>query len=262
MEERNGLVKEAQTYREDARERIVSGSRDRFGRAGQKRVRIIAAIAVIALTAVTGTLAFSDGKHSATETGPVQLGVSVPATYTGNTGSRLALLTASSEDKPAASADSTSQNTEAFFPEGDYSGRTDENGKDSDGMTLPEAGAGETLYIGYSELPHVGLTKVALVLSESGTEVHDITIFLKSFDNQLNGGALSGISSIQTSNTKAFHLPVKDETLGESTIQEITAEDGQMFVRMDYSFRFYAALGNDSQLIHLGEMELWLKKAG
>ena len=165
-------------------------------------------------------------------------------------------------EKAAEAAESAPKGEEPVFKEGDYSGRRDENGKDSDGMGLPDAGAGESLYIGYAELPHVGMTKVALVLSESGAEVHDIAVFLKGFDEQLNGGALAGISSIQTSNSKAFPLPVKDEPLGESTVQELTAEGEWIFVRMDYSFRFYAVFGSDSQLIRLGEMECWMKKAG
>lgn len=255
MEEKNDQVYEAQTYREETAPRTR-------GRSGRKGARIAMTAAVIALAAVTGILAFSAGKRSAPAAEPVRPAVTAQTASVENAGGKPVQLAASTEKQPASAGDSARKDTEAVFPAGDYSGRTDENGKDSDGMGLPEAGAGETLYIGYGELPHVGMTKVALVLSESGTEVHDITVFLKGFDKQLNGGALSGISSIQTSNTKAFALPVKDQPLGECTVQEITAEGDQMFVRMDYSFRYYAVFGSDSQLIHLGEMELWLKKAG
>ena len=108
----------------------------------------------------------------------------------------------------------------------------------------------------------MGLTKAALLLSADGKSVHDITVFLKDIDSRLENGALSGITSIQTKNTQEYELPVKDEPLGESTLLEITAEDGLIFVRMDYSFRFYGLRGSDSRTIHLGEMEFWMKQAG
>ena len=129
-------------------------------------------------------------------------------------------------------------------------------------LSLPKAGAGEHLYIGYADLPNVGLTKAALLLSADGKSVHDITVFLTDIDSRLENGALSGITSIQTKNTQEYELPVKDEPLGESTLLEIAAEDGLIFVRMDYSFRFYGLRGSDSRTIHLGEMEFWMKQAG
>ena len=78
----------------------------------------------------------------------------------------------------------------------------------------------------------------------------------------LYGGAMAGISSIQSSNTRSFSFPVKDQPLGDSTLQEIAPDGEWILVRMDYSCRYYAVFGQDSQLIHLGETEFWMKKAG
>ena len=129
-------------------------------------------------------------------------------------------------------------------------------------MTLPKPGSGESLYIGYGELPHVGMTKMAFILSEDGASIHDVAVFLKGFDKQVGGGAMAGISSIQSSNTRSFSFPVKDQPLGDSTLQEIAPDGEWIHVRMDYSCRYYAVFGQDSQLIHLGETEFWMKKAG
>ena len=70
---------------------------------------------------------------------------------------------------------------------GDYSGKVDDEGADSEGMKLPEVAAGETLYIGYGTLPDVGFTKIAMVLSADKKSVHGIAIYLKEFADTVGG---------------------------------------------------------------------------
>ena len=108
----------------------------------------------------------------------------------------------------------------------------------------------------------MGMTKAALILSADGKSVHASTVFLKGVDSRLEDGALSGITSIQTKNTQEYELPVKDEPFGEGTLREISAEGDLIFVRIDYSFRFYSMRGSDSSTIHLGETEFRMMEAG
>ena len=246
---------------------------DRAGRTGThaapcsgkaKRTPVSRILAAVLLSAIIGTAAFSAGKHSSSAAGPSRTATAaqVPAATVPNTGYAPARLSLKSAGNPSASGEGIGEEKKADFRDGDYSGQVNADGKDSDGIELPKAGAGERLYVGYAELPNVGMTKAALILSADGKSVHDITVFLKDFDSRLENGSLTGITSIQTKNTQEYELPVKDEALGESTLLEITAEGDLIFVRMDYSFRFYNMRSSDSRTIHLGEMEFWMKEAG
>ncbi len=214
-------------------------------------------LAAVLMAAMIATAAFGAGDLGSPAAENAQTAAAMR-----KTGYAPARLSRTAKRKPALSGRSIGEEKEELFRDGDYTGQVDAKGKDSDGIELPKAGEGERLYIGYADLPNVGLTKAALLLSADGKSVHDITVFLKDIDSRLENGALSGITSIQTKNTQEYELPVKDEPLGESTLLEITAEDGLIFVRMDYSFRFYGLRGNDSRTIHLGEMEFWMKQAG
>ena len=149
-----------------------------------------------------------------------------------------------------------------FNEGGDYSGEADENNKDSDGMTLPDMTDGETLYIGYGELPDVGLTKVALVLSEDETMVHNLVIFLDDINDTVDGVNVP-FSNLQTTYSAEFTLPVEDEELGASTIKDLHMEGDNFYMNIDYVFN-NAVFGSSSDVesIPLGEMEVWLKKAG
>ena len=230
---------------------------------GGKRAGMGRTLATVLLAAAAVTVAAAVGLRapSASAAPETAKGAPAPAAVQ-STANRPVTLGASPSEQPARAEESAPKEPEVVFRAGDYSGRTDENGKDADGMGLPAAGPGESLYIGYGELPHVGMTKVALVLSEDGQSVHDITVFLKGFDDRVNGGALAGISSIQTSNSKSFPLPAEDEPFGESTLKEIAVYGQWIFVDMDYSFQYYAMFEKDSQLVSLGELELWMQKAG
>ena len=227
-----------------------------------KRGPVSRILAVVLMAAMIATAAFGAGDPGSTAAENAQTAAQAPAAAVRKTGYAPAMLSRTAKRKPALSGRSIGEEKEELFRDGDYTGQVDANGKDSDGIELPKAGEGERLYVGYADLPNVGLTKAALLLSADGKSVHDITVFLKDIDSRLENGALSGITSIQTKNTQEYELPVKDEPLGESTLLEITAEDGLIFVRMDYSFRFYGLRGNDSRTIHLGEMEFWMKQAG
>ena len=227
-----------------------------------KRGPVSRILAAVLMAAMIGTAAFGAGRPGSPAAESAQTAAQVQAAAARKTGYAPAMLSRTAKRKPALSGRSIGEEKEELFRDGDYTGQVDAKGKDSDGIELPKAGEGERLYIGYADLPNVGLTKAALLLSADGKSVHDITVFLKDIDSRLENGALSGITSIQTKNTQEYELPVKDEPLGESTLLEITAEDGLIFVRMDYSFRFYGLRGNDSRTIHLGEMEFWMKQAG
>lgn len=227
-----------------------------------KRGPVSRILAAVLMAAMIATAAFGAGDPGSPAAENAQTAAQAPAAAVRKTGYAPAMLSRTAKRKPALSGRSIGEEKEELFRDGDYSGQVDAKGKDSDGIELPKAGEGERLYIGYADLPNVGLTKAALLLSADGKSVHDITVFLKDIDSRLENGALSGITSIQTKNTQEYELPVKDEPLGESTLLEITAEDGLIFVRMDYSFRFYGLRGNDSRTIHLGEMEFWMKQAG
>ncbi len=227
-----------------------------------KRGPVSRILAAVLMAAMIATAAFGAGDPGSPAAENAQTAAQAPAAAVRKTGYAPAILSRTAKRKPALSGRSIGEEKEELFRDGDYTGQVDAKGKDSDGIELPKAGEGERLYIGYADLPNVGLTKAALLLSADGKSVHDITVFLKDIDSRLENGALSGITSIQTKNTQEYELPVKDEPLGESTLLEITAEDGLIFVRMDYSFRFYGLRGNDSRTIHLGEMEFWMKQAG
>ncbi|MBR3544648.1 MAG: hypothetical protein IKN76_01155 [Oscillospiraceae bacterium] len=227
-----------------------------------KRGPVSRILAAVLMAAMIATAAFGAGDPGSPAAENAQTAAQAPAAAVRKTGYAPAMLSRTAKRKPALSGRSIGEEKEELFRDGDYTGQVDAKGKDSDGIELPKAGEGERLYIGYADLPNVGLTKAALLLSADGKSVHDITVFLKDIDSRLENGALSGITSIQTKNTQEYELPVKDEPLGESTLLEITAEDGLIFVRMDYSFRFYGLRGNDSRTIHLGEMEFWMKQAG
>ncbi len=151
---------------------------------------------------------------------------------------------------------------DANFPAGDYSGEVDEDGADSDGMKLPVAGPGEKVYIGYGELEGIGLTKMALVLSEDRQSVHDIVILLDGISSPL-GGYNVMFSNMQTSTTTEYDLPATDETLGQSTIKDMHMEGDYIYVRLDYVFTNISfGTSSQDQLIPLGETEIWLREAG
>ncbi len=231
MNDRNYMGSEAFANAAEA-----AGANGHAGRAGTKKSLVRRILAAALLIAVTGTFALT-GRQDA-----------------------------SAEETPKAGTEEAAENRKndpvLLFRDGDYSGQAVRDGKDSDGLKLPKAGAGEKLYIGYADLPHVGMTKVALVLSADGKNIHDICIFLKDFDNKAGDGTLASFSSVQTSNSKDFALPVADESLGDSKLMEISMDGDLMFVRMDYSFKFFGMNGKDSRTIHIGETEFWMKQAG
>lgn len=235
---------------------------ERSGKRNKKRAAL--AVAAVLLAAAAGAAVFAGRDRGASEALPARAAAeaAAPLTAAQSEGIKPGTLAAAASDSQNTPADSLREEPERKFRDGDYSGLAGDNGKDADGMGLPETGEGETLYIGYADLPQVGMTKVALVLSGDGKCVHDITVLLKDFDKDLADGSLSGITSVQTSNSKEFELPVKDQTLGDSTLLEISARGEYIYLRMDFSFKLYLAFGSDTKLIHLGETELWLKKAG
>ena len=150
---------------------------------------------------------------------------------------------------------------DAYFPIGDYSGEVDDEGEDSDGLELPIAGPGEKVYIGYGDLKGIGMTKMALVLSEDGQSVHDIVILLNDISKTL-GGYNVMFANMQTSMPTEFDLPVKDGSLGESTVKDMHMEGDYIYVKLDYVFMNISfGTGND-QTIPLGETEIWMKEAG
>ena len=246
----------------EASDHAVSGA-GRHEKPARKNRLVSPLLAGAALAAVIGVVTFSVGRHTAAAV-PTKPAAPAPVRAAEIRTGAVApqVLAAGREEARSDDAESPREEAERTFKDGDYSGKTDAEGKDSDGMTLPKPGSGESLYIGYGELPHVGMTKMAFILSEDGASIHDVAVFLKGFDKQVGGGAMAGISSIQSSNTRSFSFPVKDQPLGDSTLQEIAPDGEWIHVRMDYSCRYYAVFGQDSQLIHLGETEFWMKKAG
>ncbi|MBR7189996.1 MAG: hypothetical protein IKD63_02675, partial [Oscillospiraceae bacterium] len=185
-----------------------------------KRGPVSRILAVVLMAAMIATAAFGAGDPGSTAAENAQTAAQAPAAAVRKTGYAPAMLSRTAKRKPALSGRSIGEEKEELFRDGDYTGQVDANGKDSDGIELPKAGEGERLYVGYADLPNVGLTKAALLLSADGKSVHDITVFLKDIDSRLENGALSGITSIQTKNTQEYELPVKDEPLGESTLLE------------------------------------------
>ena len=149
-----------------------------------------------------------------------------------------------------------------FKEDGDYSGKADSNKRDSEGMTLPDMTDGETLYIGYGELPDIGLTKLALVVSKDEKTVRNIVVFLDDINGKV-GGVNVPFSNMQTTYSAEYTLPVKDETLGENTLKDIHFEGDYIYMDIDYVFN-NAVLNNNAETktIPLGEMEVWMKKAG
>ncbi len=145
---------------------------------------------------------------------------------------------------------------------GDYSGRVDEKGKDSDGMEIPKFGEGETLYIGFGELPDVGMVKIAMVLSEDKQSVHGITVFLKDFGGTV-GGVEVPFSTMQNSTDAEYALPVQEESYTDSVLKDVHIEGGRIYARIDYVFKNIDVFHNKGgdQLIPLGEVEFWLKRA-
>ena len=148
------------------------------------------------------------------------------------------------------------------FKGGDYSGIVDEKGKDSDGMEIPKVGAGETLYIGFGELPDVGMVKIAMVLSEDKQSVHGITVFLKDFGGTV-GGVEVPFSTMQNSTDAEYALPVQEESYTDSVLKDVHIEGSRIYARIDYVFKnmdIFHNKGGD-QLIPLGDVEFWLKRA-
>ena len=164
--------------------------------------------------------------------------------------------------KGAESGEKASSVKPEFKEDGDYSGKADSNKRDSEGMTLPDMTDGETLYIGYGELPDIGLTKLALVVSKDEKTVHNIVVFLDDINGTV-GGVDVPFSNMQTTYSVKYTLPVKDETLGESVLKDIHFEGDYIYVDFDYVFN-NAVLNNntDKKTIPLGKMEVWMKKAG
>ena len=148
------------------------------------------------------------------------------------------------------------------FEGGDYSGKADENGKDSDGMQIPEVGTEETLFIGYGSLPDVGLVKMAAVLSEDKQSIHGLTMFLTDFGETV-GGVDVPFLSMQNSTSNSYSLPLQEEPFAASTLKEVRIEGNRIYVRVDYVFNNIdiSGTGKGDQLIPLGEVEFRLKKA-
>lgn len=162
----------------------------------------------------------------------------------------------------AESGESGSKGKPEFKEGGDYSGKADSNKRDSDGMTIPDMTDGETLYIGYGELPDIGLTKLALVVSKDKKSVHNIAVFLDDINKTVDGNKIP-FANMQTTYAAEYKLPVKDETLGDSTLKDIHIEGDYVYMDLDYVFD-NTVFNNqtDTKKIPLGEMQVWMKKAG
>ena len=59
------------------------------------------------------------------------------------------------------------------------------------GMTLPEAGEGEALYLGAADVSQARALYVAFVLSEDGSEIRNLTVTLLDMDLTYRQGTLS-----------------------------------------------------------------------
>lgn len=195
-----------------------------------------AVIAIVALCVVIGAILLATGRNKSAGSG------------TGG--------------NKAESGESESKGKPEFKESGDYSGKADSNKRDSDGMTIPDVANGETLYIGYGELPDIGLTKLALVVSKDKKSIHNIAVFLDDINKTVDGTKVP-FSNMQTTYAAEYTLPVKDETLGDSTLKDIHFEGDYIYMNLDYVFD-NTVFNNKTEIktIPLGEMEVWMKKAG
>ena len=160
------------------------------------------------------------------------------------------------------SSDDASADDAVFREDGDYSGEGDADGKDSEGLALPEVGDGETLYIGYGELPDIGLTKMALVVSADGKTAHGLTIMVSDFADTIGGSSVP-FSNMTTSYSSEYTLPISEEALGDCTLKDVHIEGDYVYVVLDYVFNNIAFGDNsEDEKIPLGETEIWMKKAG
>ena len=68
---------------------------------------------------------------------------------------------------------------------------------------------------------------------------------------------------MQTTYAAEYTLPVKDKTLGDSTLKDIHFEGDYIYMNLDYVFD-NTVFNNKTEIktIPLGEMEVWMKKAG
>ena len=140
---------------------------------------------------------------------------------------------------------------------GDYSGTRVKDDYDSDGLPIPDLRDGEQLYIGYGDLEGAGIMKFAFCVSADNKSVRYATMVIGDFSNPFHGKTLQ-FSNMSRHGENQLVIDSSDEQmLWESKVDEVVMYKDVLHVKLsDYSMPTFP----DNQVMHLGEVNIWLKK--
>lgn len=106
------------------------------------------------------------------------------------------------------------------------------------GMTLPEAGAGETLYLGAANVSQAGAFYVAFVLSEDGTSVKGLTVFARDLALEYRLG-VSRVTTTSSTYATAINAPLEmaeEVAAGAIRLTHFALEGDGAAGLLDYSY--------------------------
>ena len=117
------------------------------------------------------------------------------------------------------------------------------------GFDLPEAGEGESLFFGKGSIKDAGDFRVAFVLSEDGNEIHDVTLFAKELNLDINqDGIKAKLSDVGIREHYSAKYPVgrssTDIDLGGSKIYDLVFDGDTAAAEIDYVYTYRELSGS------------------
>ena len=108
---------------------------------------------------------------------------------------------------------------------------------------LPEVGEGESLYFGKGSIKDAGDFRVAFVLSEDGNKIHDVTLFAKGLNLNINQGGINArLSNAGIREHYSAVYPVgrvsTDIDLGQSKIYDLVIDGDTAWAEVDYVYTY------------------------
>jgi hypothetical protein len=125
-------------------------------------------------------------------------------------------------------------------------------------LELPVPGEGESLYVGEMSFPQTERAAMAFVLSADGSEIHDLTIYLKKLELDLSESAsVSGMSVTETYNT-SFARNADPIQFGPSTLSDLAIDGDYATLQLDYVYTHTGLGGTEFTEIPLGNVTVEL----
>lgn len=216
---------------------------------------------VIACAATVGGIIWAINRDDSKEDEPARKGTSRTQTVSDDEDNieKLALKNTSESDDIFSKTDKTGYVIpDGALKPGDYSGNKVDNEYDSDGLPIPDLESGEQLYIGYGDLKGIGVMKFSLCVSADKKSIRFATMVIKDFDQPFYGKTLQFTSMSRHGNCPLAIDTKEEQVLWESKVEEVEMFKDVLHVKLsDFVMNTFP----DNQQMHLGEVNIWLKKA-